>query len=162
MNSSHYGAGQTPAMNVWDVTKPGAGVNSDILNDNAAHAGSWFCIQPIGQPGAQVVLSVLTDTIKTLNGVPPSVASGSFIVGQIYKILSLGTTDFTQIGASVNALGVAFQATGVGTGSGAATTDGRSYVNVPLAVGGPPLYGQFQSIQCQTGAVIAYRNSTVN
>lgn len=162
MNSSHYGAGQTPAMNVWDVTKPGSGVHSDLITDNAAHPGSWFAVQPIGLPGAQVVVTVLTDTIKTLNGVPPSVAAGSFIVGQTYKILSVGATDFTLVGAATNNVGVTFLATGVGTGSGTAMAEGRSFVNVPLPVGGPPLYGQFQSIQIQSGTVIAYRNSTVN
>lgn len=54
----------------------------------------------------------------------PAVASivnaGSFVVGQPYTITSVGTTDFTLIGASSNTVGVTFTATGVGTGTGKA------------------------------------------
>lgn len=44
-----------------------------------------------------------------------------FTIGQEYTILSLGTTDFTSIGASSNTIGVTFTATGVGSGTGVAT-----------------------------------------
>lgn len=44
-----------------------------------------------------------------------------FTIGQEYTILSLGTTDFTTIGASSNTIGVTFTATGVGSGTGIAT-----------------------------------------
>lgn len=48
------------------------------------------------------------------------VSAGSFVVGQPYTITSVGTTDFTLIGASSNTVGVTFTATGAGTGSGTA------------------------------------------
>ena len=51
-----------------------------------------------------------------------SVTAGSFIIGQTYIITSLGTTNFTLIGASSNAVGVVFTATGVGSGTGTATS----------------------------------------
>jgi len=38
--------------------------------------------------------------------------------GSIYEILTVGTTDFTAIGASENTIGVIFTATGVGIGTG--------------------------------------------
>ena len=47
--------------------------------------------------------------------------AGSFVIDDIYTITSLGTTDFTLIGASINAVGVTFVATGAGVGSGIAT-----------------------------------------
>lgn len=47
--------------------------------------------------------------------------SPPFTVGQEYTILSLGTTDFTSIGASSNTVGVTFTATGAGSGTGVAT-----------------------------------------
>jgi hypothetical protein len=50
-----------------------------------------------------------------------SVTAGSFLVGVQYTIESIGTTDFTLIGASSNTIGVTFQATGVGSGTGTAT-----------------------------------------
>lgn len=46
--------------------------------------------------------------------------AGSFIVGQPYTILTVGTTDFTLIGAASNTIGVVFSATGTGTGTGTA------------------------------------------
>ncbi len=49
-----------------------------------------------------------------------SVTAGSFVIGNVYQITSVGTTDFTLIGASANAVGVQFTATGSGTGSGTA------------------------------------------
>jgi hypothetical protein len=52
-----------------------------------------------------------------------SVTAGSFIVGVRYKILTVGTTDFTLIGAASNTIGVSFVATGVGTGTGTATPE---------------------------------------
>lgn len=46
--------------------------------------------------------------------------AGSFIVGMQYRILSIGTTDFTAIGATSNTVGLIFTATGVGSGTGTA------------------------------------------
>lgn len=56
-----------------------------------------------------------------------SVAAGSFVVGTTYTILSVGTTNFTLIGAASNAVGVTFTATGVGVGTG--TAQGYKAVN---------------------------------
>lgn len=49
------------------------------------------------------------------------VQSGSFIVGGTYTIVSVGTTDFTLIGAVNNNVGTSFSATGIGTGTGTAS-----------------------------------------
>jgi hypothetical protein len=43
------------------------------------------------------------------------------VKGQSYTIATVGTTDFTAIGASANTVGTTFVATGVGTGTGTAT-----------------------------------------
>lgn len=51
----------------------------------------------------------------------PPVAAGSFVAGQTYWIHTVGTTDFTTIGASINRVGESFIATGSGTGTGLAT-----------------------------------------
>jgi len=48
--------------------------------------------------------------------------AGSFIIGNTYTILTLGTTNYTAIGASANLVGVTFVATGVGSGTGTAST----------------------------------------
>lgn len=46
--------------------------------------------------------------------------AGSFVVGNAYKIISSGTTDFTLIGSANSNVGTTFTATGVGSGSGTA------------------------------------------
>jgi len=53
---------------------------------------------------------------------PPSnkVLAGAFVNSRYYKISSIGTTDFTLIGAASNTVGLVFQATGIGTGNGTA------------------------------------------
>lgn len=50
-----------------------------------------------------------------------TVNAGSFVVGLTYTILTVGSTNFTTIGAQTNTVGTVFVATGVGTGSGTAT-----------------------------------------
>jgi len=60
---------------------------------------------------------IFSESLTRSNPVTPA---GEFVVGDTYSILSLGTTDFTRIGASTNAIGVTFTATGDGTGTGVA------------------------------------------
>jgi len=53
------------------------------------------------------------------------VTAGSFVSGLSYTIKSVGSTDFTLIGASANTVGVTFKATGVGSGDGTATLNAK-------------------------------------
>lgn len=50
-----------------------------------------------------------------------AVNAGSFVTGTTYWITTVGTTDFTAIGASANTVGLSFVATGAGSGTGTAT-----------------------------------------
>ena len=86
---------------------------------------------------------------------------GGFVVGQDYTILSVGTTDFTAIGAASNTVGVTFAATGVGSGSGVGQLkvpasrvvlfmDITSFIIAPWAV---------KSIQWQINEIITYAAS---
>jgi hypothetical protein len=54
-------------------------------------------------------------------------AAGNFQTGTSYSIKTVGTTNFTSIGASSNTVGVVFTATGAGTGSGTATGVGTAF-----------------------------------
>jgi len=69
---------------------------------------------------------------------PATVAAGSFTTGQSYTIITIGTTDFTQIGAVANVVGFRFTATGSGAGTGTAQTlyyiTGISGNNINIAV----------------------------
>ena len=66
--------------------------------------------------------TVVTGTTENFTITPTT--AGSFVVGKAYKIVSVGTTSFTSIGAASNTVGVTFTATGVGSGSGTATLIG--------------------------------------
>jgi hypothetical protein len=63
--------------------------------------------------------------------------AGSFTIGSVYTITSVGTTNFTLIGASANTVGVVFKATGVGSGTGKAKLGNNQYygtgINLPLS-----------------------------
>lgn len=48
------------------------------------------------------------------------VNAGSFVVDTWYEIMTVGTTDFTEIGAASNTVGEIFKATGIGSGTGMA------------------------------------------
>lgn len=50
-----------------------------------------------------------------------TITAGSFVTGDYYMIRTVGTTDFTLIGAANNNVGTRFEATGAGTGTGTAT-----------------------------------------
>ena len=58
--------------------------------------------------------------VVTLTNNPGVATAGSFVSGQTYTILSVGTTNFVAIGASSNTVGVEFIATGAGSGTGTA------------------------------------------
>ena len=54
---------------------------------------------------------------------PSVVTAGQFIIGRSYTIVTVGNTDFTNIGAASNTVGVTFVATGEGSGTGTASTN---------------------------------------
>lgn len=58
-----------------------------------------------------------------------TVNAGSFVTGDYYQIRSVGTTDFTLVGAPDNNVGTRFEATGAGSGTGVAT-QAASYATV--------------------------------
>jgi len=73
---------------------------------------------------------------EVVSGSSTTVNAGSFVTGVYYTILTLNNgsgganTDFTLIGASANTIGVTFKATGVGTGTGSATTYRNGYMTL--------------------------------
>ena len=60
-------------------------------------------------------------------GSTQTITAGSFVVGSVYQIVSVGSTVFTSIGATSNAVGTIFVANGVGTGSGTAAPVIRNF-----------------------------------
>ena len=53
-------------------------------------------------------------------------SAGNFVIGQNYKIISQGSTNFTTIGAANNSVGTVFSATGAGSGTGTASVQGKN------------------------------------
>ena len=76
--------------------------------------GSTFTCANIGTAMGTGTAFRITNTTAQL------VTSGAFIVTATYIIQSIGTTDFTLIGAASNTIGLSFVATGVGAGTGKA------------------------------------------
>jgi hypothetical protein len=66
----------------------------------------------IPAPNAACTLALITVTL----------AAGSFTIANVYIIATVGTTDFTLIGATANTVGLSFTATGVGSGTGTCTS----------------------------------------
>lgn len=83
--------------------------------------------------------------------------AGDFVTGTAYKILFVGTTDFTAIGASSNNVGVEFTATGPGSGTGTASkniVDDGAQINLDM-----PLPFVTNNTQAQRLAKIALLKS---
>lgn len=73
----------------------------------------------------------IDDELFTYTSIPViTVNAGSFINGKTYTIVSVGSTDFTSIGASSNTIGVSFIATGAGSGNGTASTLSNTFTGV--------------------------------
>jgi hypothetical protein len=68
-------------------------------------------------------------TISSMSPVP-AVTAGAFVVDQAYQIVTVGSTNYTTIGAASNTVGAYFVATGAGSGTGTA---------VPINTGDAPL-----------------------
>jgi hypothetical protein len=62
----------------------------------------------IPAPATPLTLAVLVVTTT----------AGAFVVGKVYLIASVGTTNFTLVGSANNTVGTSFTATGVGSGTG--------------------------------------------
>jgi hypothetical protein len=80
------------------------GVQDGGIKPILYNAGTWEYLQDI-------VDTTASGTI---------IHAGSFSIGTNYEISTVGSTDFTLIGASANTIGIRFIATGVGAGSGRA------------------------------------------
>jgi hypothetical protein len=76
-----------------------------------------------------VAINTATAYTATYVNKPVATTAGSFTVGQQYQIVTVGTTNFTTIGAASNTVGVVFTATAVGSGTGTADSLGSAFVN---------------------------------
>jgi hypothetical protein len=135
-----YQAGTTTPLATYTSNSESAFHTNPIILDSAGRVPNGGEIWLQFGIGYKFVLRTSTEVlIATYDNIPSSaqppaandadsimyeqgytVTAGSFIVGKIYRIASVGTTDFTLIGAVNNTVGTHFIATGVGTGTGTA------------------------------------------
>lgn len=104
--------------------------NSESIASNLQNKSSTTISYPPGyslgsfsfllQAFGKVILFNGGNTALVWDGEFDAVEAGSFIVGTTYRIDTIGTTDFTLIGAASNTVGEVFIATGVGVGTGTA------------------------------------------
>jgi len=132
---------------VWFTGTTFGGVNALDASNNIQQyyvvglTGTTFGIS-LTSGGTAVALSDASGTMTvntgyfTVRDTTTPLVAGNFIVGKSYTIVSIGTTDFTAIGAASNTVGVSFVATGTGTGTGTAwlntaltTAAGSMFVN---------------------------------
>ena len=110
-----------------------------------------------------VVCNISPSVTMTVSGVLSTATynAGSFVSGQWYEILTVGTTSWTSIGAASNTTGVVFLATGAGTGTGTA----KAFVGITkngtgtLALNGNNTYNAATTINAGTLTVNRSINS---
>jgi hypothetical protein len=135
-----------------DATESGGGtvtaayeypVGNDVYTfNNGWGAGSWSptITALLGQDPFSI--SAGSNLIfVTQNGHGYLYSAGSFVPNEQYKIVAVGTTDFTLIGASSNTVGTVFTATGIGTGNGTASIAWVSFSGVQSLTSTIPTYG---------------------
>jgi hypothetical protein len=118
-------------------------IGNDVYTvGNGWGAGAWSPTITTTLPNNPFAFTTNSSTVtvtQTAHGYLTS--AGSFVVGQEYTIVAVGSTDFTLIGASANTIGVMFTATGVGTGSGTASISWVAFSGVPDLTTAPITYG---------------------
>ena len=195
---------ETTTTNTAPVFVTTSGSNVVTITDSNAPALSTFdyvnFVTPVAVGGltlygpyalqsvASTTYTIFASTTATLSAnTSTNTVAGSFVVGKTYQIVSVGTTDFTLIGASANTVGVIFNATGVGTGTGTAklvgvyafqTTSSSSIVTgyfdnhgysvgsafdigVPITLGGITLSGLYTVISTPTANTFTFAASTL-
>jgi hypothetical protein len=105
-------------------------------------------------PLENFVMHVVTDPIAYEN---TEITAGAFVTGTEYKIKSIGTTDFTLIGAINNLVGTVFTATDAGIGSGIALEQ----VLTPIASIGVGPYLTEPTVTVASTAIVADREYTI-
>ena len=154
-------ADRNTASNAWNMSD--LNLASLRLDENLAHGAlcTWDEVQQPVAPVDNFNSQWMTD--YTLASGAASVAGG-FLIGTTYLITSVGTTDFTLIGAGSNTVGIYFTATGAGSGTGTADPqtawlDPNSYYWVSTAGVGQPMNtagGNVLKSPMYSGTVIAH------
>jgi hypothetical protein len=116
--------------------------NDVYTTSNGWGAGAWSPTITVALGTNPFTVSGGSNTVTvTQNAHGYLTTAGAFTVGQQYKIVSVGSTSFTSIGASANTVGTIFTATGAGTGSGTASIVWVSFAGAIDVAAVPTVYG---------------------
>jgi hypothetical protein len=109
---------------VFTATAVGTGTGTASLTTfGGITANEIYYVTSVIDNYAFTVSTVSNPTTFNVTATTASIVltAGFFVIGNTYIITTLGNTDFTDFGASVNQVGVSFVATNVGGGTGTAT-----------------------------------------
>lgn len=135
-----YYAGTTSSLETYTSNTGTVDHTNPIILDSAGRVPSGGEIWLTNGIGYKFILKTSADvTIATYDNIPSSaqppaandadsiqyeqgytVTAGNFVIGDTYRIVTVGTTNYTLIGATSNTPGLHFIATGVGSGTGTA------------------------------------------
>lgn len=115
------GAANNSVGTTFVATGPGSGTGTASTGSSTAAASTGWCFANANNSDcAAAGAAFVHDPGAYFRLVKQNVTAGSFAVGETYKIVSVGSTNFMALGAASNTVGVSFKATGAGTGSGVA------------------------------------------
>jgi hypothetical protein len=109
-NTGYSGTGIAEELRLWSAANFGQDLYFNVRNGGIYY---WSAATGLSS-GGQVTARGINITSNTFS----SITAPNVVVGNYYEIRSVGTTNFTLIGASANTVGVQFVATGIGTGTG--------------------------------------------
>jgi len=107
-----------------DITLPISSVQAFSVTSTAGRilqAANTYITQNGTSTNNLVTLNAASDITLANSIINVDATAGGFTVGRVYTIASVGTTDFTLIGAANNNVGTTFIASGTGVGTGRAT-----------------------------------------
>jgi hypothetical protein len=121
--------GATGAIQAFDYVGYAAGgnfvaISSGTRTINTSANGTTWTERLLALPSTSNWVSLASGKLTTV------VTAGGFIPGVAYQIVTVGSTAFTAIGSTSNAIGTIFVATAAGAGTGTASTIVTSIVAV--------------------------------
>jgi len=123
-NNQEFSAGYFVPTQTYVITELGT-TDFTAIGAIENSVGITFEATGIGS-GTGTAINATYELVNIIEN-PDIVTAGSFIIGEEYKIASLGNTDFTLVGAASNNVGVVFTATGPGTGTGTASAQSNGF-----------------------------------
>ena len=109
-------------------------------------------LDPSATTGTGITLTTSSAYWDTGTTKTAGINAGSFVTNEYYIITTVGTTDFTLIGANANTVGQVFKATGAGSGTGVATNVTEpAHIGVVVRYGGSEI--EVKNVRSSTVAV---------